>query len=955
MTTAKKATKKSSKTKTKATPQSLIDDQLARYRSMRDFSITEEPSGASKSKTKKSQLPFVIQKHAASHLHYDFRLGWNGVLKSWAVAKGPSYYTGDRRLAVQVEDHPMEYGGFEGIIPKGQYGGGTVMVWDQGTWGPHGDVDEGLAKGSLKFGMNGTKMHGNWTLVRMNKNAGSTGKRWGSSDKPNWLLIKEHDDFERGQDDPCVTDEEPNSAVTGRTMDEIASAETHVWQSNRTNSASKAWHHGVPSDSSSEAEVSDDAKRQLGLKKNPEKSHSPRKSASNKEAAKSKSGTGEKNALRFLSTEKLPDFIQPQLATHVSKPPQGEHWLHELKLDGYRIQARKHGDEVQLFTRSGLDWTHRMKSVATAVKHIAAKDAILDGEVVVLDDDGNSSFAKLQASFEHGEKHPLTYFVFDLLHLNGKNTREAALLVRKALLQKILGDPAEGLRFNDHIEGDGEKVFHKACEMHAEGIIAKNADAAYQSGRTATWLKLKCVREQEFVIGGFTLPTNGTHGIGALLLGYYDDHDKLIYAGRTGTGFNQKTHRSLRDLLESIKRKEAPFTSIPSSARRGVTWVKPEKVAQVRFATWTSDNLVRQAAFLGLREDKEAKEVKRELPTTPPKPRAPRGRSLHVSASSTVKTDLAPKKTSAASKHSTKASGGDHAPVRLTHPEKVLDTATKLTKQQLADYYWAVADHMLPHIADRPLSLVRCPEGSSKPCFFQKHVNHMLPPGIGSVTIKDKKGEAEPYITLNNAEALAGLAQMGVLEVHPWGSKNDSLEKPDRIIIDLDPDTAIPWERLAQSAKDVRKMLKSIGLESFLKTTGGKGLHVVIPIAARYEWPVVKEWARAFASAMEANEPELYLTKMTKSARKDKIFVDYLRNERGATAVAPFSPRAREGAPVSVPLAWKELDSPERPRFSVSDFDEWAGRLKKDPWAGIDDLKQKLPAVTENSSDKKVA
>ncbi|MBS1815919.1 MAG: DNA ligase D [Acidobacteria bacterium] len=921
---AKSPTKKSAKKNAaQATPSSLIDEQLARYRSMRDFSITEEPSGSSKAKSALRGLPFVIQKHAASHLHYDFRLGWNGVLKSWAVAKGPSYFPGDRRLAVQVEDHPMEYGGFEGIIPKGQYGGGTVMIWDQGAWEPHGDVDEGLQKGSLKFGMSGTKMHGNWTLVRMNKSA-SGSRRWGSSDKPNWLLIKEHDKYERGKDDPCVTVEEPNSAVTGRSIEEIAEAETHVWQSNRTNGVTKPWHHGT--------------KKKTAAEETP----APKK-ASNKPASASL-----KKKLNTLPQERLPEFIAPQLATHAATPPNEEGWLHELKLDGYRIQARKHGDKVELRTRSGLDWTHRMRDVADAVRYISAENAILDGEVVVLDESGNSIFAKLQASFEHGEKNTFTYFVFDLLHLDGGNLRGLPLRERKQLLSQIVPESGEILRMSEDIAGNGEEVFHRACELHAEGVIAKRADAKYVSGRTVSWLKLKCVREQEFVIGGFTLPTNGTYGIGSLLLGYYDDAGKLIYAGRTGTGFNQRTHRSIRDVLENLAQKTMPFAAVPAPDRRDVTWVKPTKVAQVRFATWTADGRVRQAAFLGLREDKAATEVFREAPTTAPKPRTPRHRGrefVHVNASEKV-TPM---------KKSSSDSAAQVAPVRLTHPEKVLDENTKLTKQELANYYWAVAEHMLPHIADRPLSLVRCPEGSTQPCFFQKHVNHMLPPGIGSVTIKDKRGKAEPYITLNTAEALAGLAQMGVLEVHPWGSKNDSLERPDRIIIDLDPDAAISWKQLGDSAKQVRSMLKSIGLESFLKTTGGKGLHIVIPIAARYEWPIVKVWAKAFASAMEEAQPELYLTKMTKSARTNKIFVDYLRNERGATAVAPFSPRARAGAPVSMPLTWKELSASERPSFSISNFSEWKERLKKDPWKGIDSLKQKLPAVEEGSQAKYVA
>lgn len=910
-TASKTVSKKASVKKTKVTPSSLVDEQLARYRSMRDFSITAEPSGASK-KTAETGLPFVIQKHAASHLHYDFRLGWNGVLKSWAVAKGPSYYPGDRRLAVQVEDHPMEYGGFEGIIPKGQYGGGTVMVWDQGTWEPHVDVDEGLKKGSLKFAMRGTKMKGNWTLVRMN-NTGS--RRWGSSDKPNWLLIKEHDKYERDKDGPAITEEKPDSAVTGRTMEEIANAETHVWQSNRTNSSTKPWHHG-------------------------DKKETPVKTSV------SKISSSLKKKLTNLPKERIPEFIAPQLTIHVSTPPADAGWVYELKLDGYRIQARKVGDKVELRTRSGLDWTHRMRGIAEAIRHISAQSAILDGEVTVLDESGNSSFAKLQASFEHGERHTLTYFVFDLLHLDGTNMRNLPLVERKQFLPRIIPEQTDALRINEYIEGSGESVFHHACELHAEGIIAKRADARYISGRTKDWLKLKCVREQEFVIGGFTLPSNGTYGIGALLLGYYDKTGKLMYAGRTGTGFNQRTHRTVRDKLEKLKQKQMPFISVPPADRRDVTWVKPEAIAQVHFATWTADNRVRQAAFLGLREDKAAAEVFREAPTTPPKPRASRMRTHAMPKSEVAEKVMTMKKSHIPE---------EHAPIQLTHPEKILDDETKLTKQELADYYWAVAEHMLPHIADRPLSIVRCPEGSTKPCFFQKHVNHMLPHGIGSVMIKDKKGNEEPYITLNTAEALAGLAQMGVLEVHPWGSKNDSLEKPDRIIIDLDPDPAIPWKQLAASAKQVHTMLRSIGLESFLKTTGGKGLHVVIPIAARYEWPTVKNWARAFATAMEETQPDLYLIKMSKAARAKKIFVDYLRNERGATAVAPFSPRARAGAPVSMPLAWKELSAAERPYFSVSNFDQWKARLKKDPWKGIDNLKQKLPAVDEIATENQVA
>jgi bifunctional non-homologous end joining protein LigD len=891
------ATRKMSKPKA-ATAADAVAEQLERYRSMRDFNITSEPSGGAKSKPfNERALPFVIQKHAASHLHYDFRLGWNGVLKSWAVAKGPSYLTRDKRLAVQVEDHPIDYGGFEGIIPKGQYGGGTVMVWDQGTWEPqagHTDVDAGLRTGSLKIIMHGLKMKGKWALIRM-------GGKAANERKPNWLLIKEHDEFERGENNPSITEEEPNSVVTGRTMEQIAKSEDHVWNSKDT-ATGNAWY------------------RKYSL--------APEAGAKNKTSSRKKTKVVDfGSSLKKAPKEKLPDFIAPELALPSVRPPAGEGWLHELKLDGYRIQARKDGERVQLLTRTGLDWTHRMKTIEALVRELPVEKAILDGEVVVLAENGSTSFADLQAAFQEGVKKQLTYFAFDLLHLNGHSTLALSLLERKRVLANLFEGAGEFLRFSEHIEGNGEEVFQKACELHAEGIISKRAVSKYSSGRGGDWLKLKCVHEQEFVIGGFTLPANGNHGVGALLLGYYDG-TKLIYAGRTGTGFTQKTHKTLRDQLDELRQKTNPFEATPAEAQRGAIWVRPKLVAQVNFATWTADNLVRQASFKGLREDKPAAEVRREEPTVAPKQRSSRQASYAIAggvaakvADQKAKTPLNPK------------SVATHAPVRLTHPEKILDDESQLTKQQLADYYWAIAPHMLPHIEGRPLSLVRCPEGSGKPCFFQKHVNNTLPTGIGAVDVPDKKtGKIEPYITLSTAEALAGLAQLGVLEVHPWGSRNDDLEHPDRIIIDLDPDAAISWNRLAESAEEVRRQLKKLGLESFLKSTGGKGLHVVVPVVPEYDWTVIKQLAHTFVLQMEKEQPALYLTKMSKAARKDRIFLDYLRNERGATAVAAFSPRARAGAPVSLPLNWSDLKLAERPVARVADFEEWKERLNRDPW-----------------------
>ena len=906
MTTAKKAAKKGAK---KASSKhavmnaaNAVDEQLARYRSMRDFGITAEPSGGNLKK--QSTLPFCIQKHAASHLHYDFRLGWNGVLKSWACAKGPSYVTADKRLAVQVEDHPIEYGGFEGIIPAGQYGGGTVMLWDQGTWEPqegHTDVDASLRDGSLKFILHGTKMHGKWTLIRM-------GGKAATERKPNWLLVKEHDDYERKPDDPAIIESEPNSVVTKRSLQQIAGSEDHVWNSKDT-AKGKAWYR------QDEKAPASPEKRKAALAPVPQK----------------RLNFG--SITKHLTPEAQPSFIKPQLALEAETAPEGEGWLHELKLDGYRIQARKDDDNVQMLTRSGLDWTHRMGEIAGAVRTLPADKVMLDGEVVVLAENGTTNFADLQAAFQDGAKNPLTYFCFDLLHLEGHSTRDCQLVDRKALLADLLdGFDSPLIRLSEHLETSGQQMFQNACELHAEGIISKRTQSTYISGRSGDWLKLKCLHEQEFVVGGFTLPANGTHGVGALLLGYYLD-GKLIYAGRTGTGFTQKTHRSVRDKLDTLTTNKPPFASVPAAAHRGAQWLKPTLVAQVRFATWTADNQIRQAAFLGLREDKPAKEVVRE--EAAPTPKRSRLQPAKTAAQKIIATE--PAQVFPLGKE-------EKTSVRLTHPAKILDTESGLTKQMLADYYWAIGENMLPHIADRPISLVRCPESSTKPCFYQKHVNAMLPRNIGTVMISDKQsGKPEPYITLSSQESLASLAQLGVLEIHPWGSCNDDIEHPDRIIFDLDPDESLEWSTVTEAAIDVRKRLKKLGLESFLKTTGGKGLHIVVPIKPELDWVTIKSFTRNFVLTMEKASPKLYLSKMTKAARIGKIYLDYLRNERGATAVAPYSPRARTGAPVSMPLAWKELNLKERPEFRVSNYAEWQARLKSDPWKNLLSLRQTLP------------
>jgi bifunctional non-homologous end joining protein LigD len=890
----------------KQSPGAAVDRQLARYRKMRDFGVTAEPRGKAPSKARQG-LPFVIQKHAATRLHYDFRLGWNGVLKSWAVAKGPSCNPADKRLAVQVEDHPIEYGGFEGTIPKGEYGGGTVMVWDQGTWEPHGDAEQGLRDGHLKFTLHGAKLRGDWVLVRMKGRAAREAK-------PNWLLIKERDAFAQTLQKQAVTDKSPDSVVTGRSLEQIASDEDHVWNSKES--------------SSREGRTSGPSRpRKLKSKETNAPLHSPMHS--------------DNRSLRNLPREGFPGFIPPQLALTATQPPETAAWLHELKLDGYRIQihvleAKSRGKRVRtaaLLTRNGLDWTHRMPEIARAAAQLSAKTALLDGEVVVLEPSGQSSFAALQAALQEGGRERLIYFAFDLLHLDGHNLRNLSLTRRKEILAGLLKDPDEDavIRLSESFHVPGEQMFLKACRLHAEGIVSKLASSTYDSGRSGSWLKIKCGREQELVIGGFTPPSKGGHGIGALLLGYYED-GKLIYAGRSGTGFTRKTHRMLRDRLDQLLEKNPPFAKLPVEARRNARWVKPELVAQIAFATWTTDKLVRQAAFKGLREDKAAKEVVREEA-------ARRAHASHAPARKVAAKAIRKSQSAAKSVAGLDGPEGFH----LTHPEKQLDAKSGLTKRDLASYYVAVADHLLPHIADRPLSIVRCPEGSAKPCFFQKHVGSGLPDGVDTVPVRDgKTGATERYITVSSVQGLIGLAQMGVLEIHPWGSRNNSLEKPDRIIFDLDPDASIAWKVLAQSARGIRALLQKLGLQSFVKLTGGKGLHVVVPIRAERTWMQVKTFARELVLQIEQAEPGLFVTKMTKAARTGKIYLDYLRNDRGSTAVAPFSPRARAGVPVSLPLSWRELGGAKFPVFTVAGLARWKTRLRRDPWREMSEIDQSL-------------
>jgi bifunctional non-homologous end joining protein LigD len=626
----------------------------------------------------------------------------------------------------------------------------------------------------------------------------------------------------------------------------------------------------------------------------------------------------------------MPDFILPQLGQQVTAPPKGPDWIHELKLDGYRIQIHVQANNSRmttLLTRKGLDWSARMPDIARAAAELPVESAILDGEVVALDEKGRSNFADLQMAFQEGKQRFLSYFAFDLLHLDGRNLRNLSLSERKNLLSGILAQSGEPLHFSEHLQGNSEDIFAKACSLGAEGIVSKLATSRYLSGRSGAWIKVKCIQQQEFVIGGFTLPSKGGEGIGALLLGYYEN-GKLRYAGRSGTGFTQQTHRILRERLDGLREATPAFVSPPADVRRDALWVRPELVAQIAFATWTRDNLVRQASFKGLREDKPAQEVTRE-----------------VSLATEIVSDRARAASNSASKRGREVERAAMSDLHITHPGKVLDPESGMTKEDLARYYLAVAERMLPQVADRPLSVVRCPEGSSKPCFYQKHVATAVPTGVSSVSIANRKtGEKEEFLTVNTAEGLVGLAQLGVLEIHTWGSCNNSPDAPDRIVFDLDPGEGVDWHTLATAARELRALLKTMKLEGFLKSTGGKGLHIVVPIDADTDWDTVKQFAHAVALRMEQSRPDLYLTKMAKAARKNRIYVDYLRNDRESTSIAPYSSRARSGAPVALPLDWKELDSPTAPAFHVMDFVKWKKRLGRDPWEAMQKVHQSLSA-----------
>jgi len=859
---------------------------LQRYWKKRNFKETPEPHGASQPPS--ARLQFVIQKHAASRLHYDFRLELDGTLKSWAVPKGPSLDPHHKRLAVHVEDHPLDYGGFEGIIPPKQYGAGTVLLWDRGYWSAVGDPLVGYRRGRLKFNLHGQKLRGMWNLVRR-------GARDGEG-KENWLLIKEKDNEACTGEKSEVTQNHRESVASGRTIEQIASGSPRVWQSNRP------------------------AGKQTG-------------SVSHSQDTEMKHLAGARRAPQD-------ERISPQLATLADDAPVGDEWVHERKYDGYRILCRVKSRSATLVTRNDHDWTNKLQRIAEAAAALPVKNAWLDGEVVALMPDGGLSFQALQNAFDTRSETSLVYYVFDLLYLDGFDLRWVGLLDRKRALKAITPSNASGLiRYSDHIPGRGEVVFAEACRRGMEGIVSKRTDAVYLAGRNRNWMKIKCGRRQEFVIGGFTAPSGSRVAFGALLLGVYDKQGQFHFAGRTGTGFSERSLKELHKQLVALEQPRSPFINPPTGIdARGVHWVKPRLVAEVSFAEWTKEGLLRQAAFQGLRKDKAAKSVIKEGPET----RAPVGAVSHGASKHTIRRSGLSAKSSSRKKEAAADEPATVAGVRITHPDRILFPEQGVTKLSLARYYERVSPWLLPHVKGRPLTLVRCPEGYTKECFYQKHANDTVPDTIGRVKISEDNGVSW-YMTADSLPAVIGLVQMGVLELHTWGAKRDGVDRPDRIIIDLDPDPTVSWKAVIEAAQLVRTLLNNLDLACFVKTTGGKGLHVVLPLRRVHSWDEVKAFSKGLADHLVRLIPDRFIANMSKQKRKGKIYVDYLRNAKGATAIAPYSTRARPGAPVSVPIAWEELSVNMRSdHFTMANVMARLEGLKRDPWRDYFTVKQKL-------------
>tara|TARA_R110002124_G_scaffold114535_5_gene269185 strand:- start:7809 stop:10400 length:2592 start_codon:yes stop_codon:yes gene_type:complete len=842
---------------------------LKDYHAKRDFTKTQEPSGAQDAPASGNR--FVVQKHDATRLHFDFRIELDGVLKSWAVTKGPSDNPADKRLAVRVEDHPVDYGSFEGTIPKDEYGGGTVMLWDQGTWEPIGDPHAGLEGGDLKMRLHGQRMQGEWVLVHMK---GRDTKRKSGPARENWLLIKHRDDF--AKDAETLVPKFTTSVSTGRDMAGIAK--------------------GLK------------PKKQTATKPDATWHSDPDKAVDNPISGKT----------QRASKATLPAFREPQLATLVSEVPVGSDWVFEMKYDGYRCQAAIAGDQVRLFTRTGKDWTEQFAAIVPPLSRITKGSALIDGELCAFDAKGRTDFSTLKDHLSNGG--PLTFFAFDLLELDGKDLTGLKLTERKAKLEKLLGkiDGSSLVQFSAHVTGNGQKVFDAITREGHEGIIAKRADAPYSGERNRSWLKIKAAHRQEFVIAGWS-PSAKKKSFASLLLGTWDG-DRLIYRGRVGTGFTVDQADALQAQLDSRSRNTSPFVEVPKPIERTAHWVKPELVAEIGYAEFTPDGILRHPSFLGLREDKPARDVTLEQPAGTEKAGTADAGGLSEQAG---------------------IAAAQAVGIKLTSPDRVIYPGQGVTKAGLVAYYAAVAERMLPYLANRPLSLLRCPQGRTKYCFFQKHDTGGFPDGLKSLEITEKDGSKEDYFYLDDLAGLIAGTQMNVLEWHIWGARTDDVEKPERIIFDIDPDEGLGFADVRAAATDIRDTLDALGLKSYPLVSGGKGVHVIAPLTPKAQWPEVKAFCKAVAQRLAEAEPDRFVATMSKAKRKGKLFIDYLRNERGSTAIAPWSSRSREGAPAAVPVTWEELGTVKAAnQFSLALAAERA--RAPDPWTDYFKVNQSI-------------